>query len=175
VNTRAFTLVEMIAAMTILSLVGGTAAMLLFQGAAAARGIQTGAFDHDRLSAACERIVRELRAIEPRPGPGARAPDIDAVETQALAWNTGSSLTLEGSDLVLRAGDDEARVLLRDVGEFRVHAYAESGAELAPPLQGSACDVVRRVSVTLGVTRNGRTDSLRATAFVRAMMAGGAS
>lgn len=169
---RAFTLVEMIASMVILSLVAGTAGAMLWRGAAGLRDAQAGPLEHDRLSAACERLSREFRAIQLRPGVLTAAPDIDEVADQSISWNDGHSLHLDNGSLMLRIDSGTPRVLLEHVSSFSVKALGEDRQELGLPISGSGCDPVRLLLVTLGVTTNGITDTLRVTVFVRSMVTG---
>jgi hypothetical protein len=164
----------MLASMSILALVAGVGTGLIWQGVASCRGSANVPQAHAELSAAMERLTRELRSIERRAGGGAAAPDIDAVRADAIEWNAGDGLSLEGTDLMLADDGGTARVLLRDVASLEVRVYGEDGAEIATPVAGTGCDGVRRVSLTIRVSRDGSTDTLRAAVFIRSLMAGAA-
>lgn len=170
----AFTLVEMLASITIMAIVAGVGTGLIWQGVASCRTAANMPQTHAELSAAMERLTRELRSIEPRAGAAVAAPDIDAVAAGAMEWNAGDALSLEGTELMLTEDGGTARVLLRDVVSLAVRVYAEDGAEIATPIAGAACDPVRRVSLTIRVSRDGSTDTLRSQVFIRSLMAGAA-
>jgi hypothetical protein len=53
-----------------------------------------------------------------------------------------------------------------------VLTYDEDDAALSAPLSGAACDDIRRVALNVTVQRNGVTESLRTTVFIRSMMSG---
>jgi prepilin-type N-terminal cleavage/methylation domain-containing protein len=171
---RAFTLVEMLASITIMAIVAGVGTGLIWQGVASCRTAANMPQAHAELSAAMERLTRELRSIGPRAGAAVALPDIDAVAADAIEWDAGDAVSVEGTDLVLVEDGGAPRVLLRNVVSFAVSVYAEDGAEIDTPIAGAACDHVRRVSLTIRVSRDGSTDTLRSQVFIRSLMAGAA-
>ena len=173
-SRRAFTLVEMLASITILAIVAGVGTGLIWQGVASCRTAANMPQTHAELSAAMERLTRELRSIEPRAGAGVATADIDAVAADAIEWGAGDGVSLEGTDLMLADDGGTPRVLLRNVVSLAVRVYAADGAEIATPIAGAACDQVRRVSLTIRVSRDGSTDTLRSQVFIRSLMAGAA-
>jgi prepilin-type N-terminal cleavage/methylation domain-containing protein len=171
-RVRGFTLVELIASMCIIAMIATLGSGLVWQGAAACRGAATAPQVHAEGAAALERLVREWRGIELRPGSSPAAPSIQSIGAASMTWNSADSLALRGSDLMLTEDGGTARVLLRGVTSLAVRAYDESGAEVLPPVAGEACDAVRTLSVELTVSREGISDTLRTRVFIRSLMTG---
>ena len=63
-------------------------------------------------------------------------------------------------------------VLLTGVTVIEIKAWDESNTALVLPLNGAACDPVRRLSVTIEAARGGVTDRLTTKVFLRSMMEG---
>lgn len=175
---RGFTMVELIASLAILSLLGTLSSVLILEAADGYVDAASSAQAHTDLSIAMDRIVREVRAIDLDPDAGGVAPDIDEVDAALLEWrdesDTVSRLELAGTELRLSIEDGAARTLLDGVTAFEIVGRDDDHAILALPLQGAECDVVRRIGFTITIQRNGTTQSLRALVFLRAAMAGGA-
>jgi hypothetical protein len=63
-------------------------------------------------------------------------------------------------------------VLLTDVTACTIATFDEDNAPLGASLAGVACDDIRRVSVSVTVTRGGVSETLRTKVFIRATMEG---
>lgn len=169
---RAFTLVELIVALTILAVVAVLASGVIWQGVTACRDGATAPQVHAELSGALERITRELRAIPQRAGAPSAVPDISSITPTSISWSTGSSLSLSGTDLLLAIGGGAPCVLLRDVTALSIGGLDQEAHALAATLTGSECDPVQRVSVSITQAREGISDSLQVTVFIRSLMQG---
>lgn len=170
---RGFTLVELIAVMSVLAAVGSVASMLIYSAVDAYRAAASRSVLHEDTAAAMARLAIELRQIPlDSAATSTTSPLISVATTSSLAWGTGSGLSLSGSNLRLTVGGIET-TLLSNVTGLTIQYYDESNVALAAPLTGSACQAIRRISVTLDVARDGQTDTLRSKFFIRSAMAGG--
>ena len=106
----------------------------------------------------------------PRHPTVAGAADIVSITASSITWQTNSSLSLSGANLMLSESGGSPRVLLSDVTSFTVQAYDESNSALATSLSGSACHPVRRLRFTLTLQRTGVTHTLRSKVFLRGTM-----
>lgn len=166
-----FTLIEAIACMVILGTMASVSAGLVLRASDAYTRGATSAQLVAELSTGMDRIDRELRRIE-RKGAGAVAPNIASVSATSITWSTNWSLTLSSGHVLFSEAGSTPVVLLRDVTAFTVAAFNESDAALVLPLSGSGCDPIRRLSVSVTLSRNGQTESLRTKVFLRSTLAG---
>jgi hypothetical protein len=173
VATRAgFTLVEAIATMVVLAALGSATVGVI---TAVSRGYDTAAARADLVTEGAtvlDRVTRELHNINLRSG--AMAPDVSAVTRSSITWNGASSLTLSGGSLRLVDGGALATTLATGVSAFVVEAYDESNARLGGTLSGSACDPIRRLSISLTLQRAGVLETLRTKVFLRCTVEGAA-
>ncbi|MBC7771285.1 MAG: hypothetical protein H7210_02200 [Pyrinomonadaceae bacterium] len=160
----------MIATMAILAVVMTVTSMMLWT---ATSGFSAGSMSdqlHTDASMSLERIVREFRGIPRKPA--SFAPDITSVTSTAITWNTNSTLTLTGTNLMLRELGGPSRLLLADVSSLSLRCYDESNTALPTSLAGSSCDAVRRISITLTLRRSGVLETARTKVFIRSLTPG---
>ncbi len=172
---RGFTMVEAIASIVVLSIIGTVASNMTLTMADSYFASSTRADLHAEASVTMDRIVREIRAIRLDASAAGTAADIDQTTASSIRWNEtsgASHLTLAGGNLLLSEDGGTAFVLQGDVTEFGVQVFDESNLSIGPALSGSACDPIRRVQMTLGLTRDGITETLRAKVFIRSTMEG---
>jgi prepilin-type N-terminal cleavage/methylation domain-containing protein len=171
---RGFTLIESMATITVLAVLGSIASFLILDSVDAYTDAGTSSQLHAEASIALDRVIRELRMIELDSGASGTAPNILSVTSSSIVWTDSDTdayyLQLSGSDLMLQVDSGPASVLLSDVTALTITTYNEDNAPLAASLSGAACDPIRRVSVEVTLQRNGLTESLRARAFVRSTM-----
>jgi prepilin-type N-terminal cleavage/methylation domain-containing protein len=170
-----FTLIEAVAAMAVMAVLAAATAGLLLRGATAYTTMAGSAQVLMELSTGLERVDRAIREIPLKSQSGA-APNITSLTGTSLAWSTAAgtwSLTLTGSTLTLTEPGQAAQALLTDVSALSILAFNESNTALAASLSGAACDAIRRVEVSITVTRQGRSETLRTRVFLRGAMAGG--
>ncbi len=173
-HRRGLTHIELIASITIMSVLATVGSGLIWQGVVACRGASCAPQVHSEACAALERLVREIRCIELRPGEATPAPNIASMSATSMSWNSGDALALDGTDLLLTEDGGTPRVLLRNVQSLVLDATDQSGVTLALPRNGSACDSVRSISITLSVAREGVSDTLRTSVFIRSLVTGAA-
>ncbi len=99
-----FTLIEMIATMTILAAIGSLASMILFNATDGYVSAATQGQIHTELSIVVDRIVREFRGIALDETAAGIAPDIESISSDAITWNDDDALTLSGTVLLLAGG-----------------------------------------------------------------------
>ena len=131
---------------------------------------------HAELSISLDRIVRELRKIKLDSGAAGVAPDIDAVTSTSIAWRDANgaacSLTLSGTDLLLVVNGGASNILLSDVTGMSLGTYDENSASLPASLSGVACDSIRRVEISITLSRLNVSETLGTKLFIRSTMSG---
>jgi type II secretory pathway pseudopilin PulG len=167
---RGFTLVEAIAAMTTIAIVGTVSSSMIWVAVNAQTSAASTAQLSNETSAAMEFVIVQLRGI-PRLT-GQAAPDISSVTPTSIRWSTNSSLVLSGTNLMYIEAGTTPRILLSDVSTFTLQAYDDTNTALATTLSGTACDPIRRFSVTVTLTRGGASETLRSKVYLRSLMSG---
>jgi prepilin-type N-terminal cleavage/methylation domain-containing protein len=166
---RGFTLVEAICAMTIIVALGSVASGLIYTGVGGYRSAATTAQLHEEASSALDVIARALRQVPQATGGG--GPNVSAVTPSSITFGT-SSFSLSGSTLSWVDSGAAAATLLTDVSDFSIQCYNDKGEDLATSLSGSACQPIRRVQVSITLSRGGLSDTIRTRVFIRSMMQG---
>jgi len=174
-HPRGFTIIETIAVMSILAIIGSIASALLYTGVSSYRDASTLGQIHEEEATAMARLAVELRKIPLDPAAGTMAPLISSVTPTSMAWNTNYSLTLSGSQLQFVEAGGAASTLLDNVTDFTITCYDESNAVLAGTLSGNGCYPIRRIKVSFTVSRQGISDSLTTKFFIRSTMQGGSA
>ncbi|GEM_PF-853618 len=171
-RTRAFTLVEMVATITIIATLITVVSPLILTSMDSYASSAIRAEMVSASSTCLERVTAEVRQIPLRAGQSSAKPAVDSVTSSSIMWSTNSSIELSGTDLQLTIAGGTPRLLLSNVAGFVVQTYDESNTALAALLSGSACDAIRRVQFTITVTRGGVTETLRTRVFLRCMRSG---
>ena len=164
---RAFTLVELIASMSVLAIVASVGAGVVWTAAGQYADGAESVRLHSETSVAMDRIVRALRSVDAE---SATAPAIDTVTASSIAWNTDCSLTLSGTDLLLTEDGGAPGVLLRGVTTLSVTAYDADNAAMGASLTGAACDDIRRISITITASSGAVSETIRTRVYLRCMM-----
>ncbi|MCI0630556.1 MAG: hypothetical protein L0Y44_07895, partial [Phycisphaerales bacterium] len=126
---------------------------------------------HSELSIAVDRIDRELRRTQLKTS-SPIAPNISLVGPSSITWNNNYSLSLSAGRVMLVENGGASAILLSDVTAFSVTAYDESNTAMAANLAGAACDPIRRVRVTVTISRAGVAEMLRTKVYLRSTMEG---
>ena len=175
-HRAAFTLIELIATMVVLAIIGGVSSSIILHNADGYLQASTTSQLHHELSVAMDRIVREVRRIDRDPAVTTIAPHIDAVTDTSISWRDADgdafSLSLAGGVLRLAADGGPPRVLLEDVVTLTIRTVDDDAALLPASLSGSGCDAIRRVEVSITLARSGISESLTARAFIRSTASG---
>ncbi|MBL1216077.1 MAG: prepilin-type N-terminal cleavage/methylation domain-containing protein [Planctomycetes bacterium] len=174
-SASGFTLVETIAVITVLAVIGSMVSMLLLTSSTGYHDASVQGQLHVETSSALDRVVREFRQIEAvDDGQGSLMPDITSAAENAIAWSTDSSLSVNGDQqLILRLGGTDS-VLATDVTALALDYLDGTASSLLSGGQvpnGSLPDI-RRLSISLTVTRSGLSDTLHTRLFLRSVMEG---
>ena len=173
VGRRGFTLVEAMAAMSVLVAVGSVSSTIVISAVNGGRTSYTSCQLNEEISSAMERVVHELRRVGLSASAGTTAPNITAATANSISFGASSSFALSGSTLNFVDSGAAAVALLTNVAAFTVECYDESNSALAASLSGTACYPIRRVQVSITCTRDGVSETLRTRVFVRGAMSGG--
>ena len=177
---RGFTLIEAVAAITILGILGSITSQLVYRASQSYCEAATRAQLHAELSTAIDRIDKELRQISIKSPYATVAPNIDTITASSIAWQDSGgagqrSFSFSGGSVGLyEQSTGLTATLATSVTSFVVQGYDEANAAMAASLSGAACDGVRRLSVTVTATRSGITESLRTKVYLRCAMDGAA-
>jgi prepilin-type N-terminal cleavage/methylation domain-containing protein len=175
---RAFTLIESMATVSVLAVLGSIASFLILDAVDGYTDAATSAQLHAELSIAMDRAMREIRKIELDTTASGVAPDITSINAAGdnIQWNDSvngaCSLYKTGANLMLDVSGSGAAVLLGDVTAFSVKAHKEDDSEMVNPVSGGDTEDIRRIALNLTVQRNGVSESLRAKVFIRSTMSG---
>ena len=167
-----FTLIETIAAMTVVATIGSISSFIIYGAINSYRAATTRAQLHNDCSAAFDRLTKLLWSIPRDTTASVVAPMISNVTATSLSWNTNWSLALSGSQLMLTEAGGTARPILENVTSFTVTCYNESNTALSASLSGSATQAIRRIEIQATVSRQNVTETLRTRAFIRSLMSG---
>ncbi|MFM9996436.1 MAG: type II secretion system protein [Phycisphaerales bacterium] len=169
---RGFTMVEAIAAIVVISVLGSIASFVLHAAVRGSMDAATGESLAADASAALERIVRGLRAIDDDGGTPGVQPSIGEVGPTLIRWNTNWSLSRSGTTVLLEESGGTPTALVRDASAFTIQTYNGVGGVLGGTLSGAACHAVRRIEVTLTLARAGRQVALRTRVTPRCTVTG---
>ncbi len=174
---NAFTLIETIAAIVVLSIIASTAALLVGRIGASFRDRTTHDQLHLETSVALDRIVREVRAIECNDDGIGMIPEITAATTTALQWGAGQMIDLNGTQLRLNTDGTNTDALAMDVTALALDYQDESGSSLISGTSVPTIDLVdiQRIKVSLSTTRSGCTETLHTLVFLRSLTSPGAN
>lgn len=171
-STRGFTLTELLATIVVLAIMGSIASMIVLTATDGYFSATTRARLHNEASVALDRIVRELRKIEQHPDSENAVPHIDSMNANRLEWNGDHVLLHQNNALLLDAGVGTAHVLLGNVTSFQLDAFDSNNDPRPPVCNESNCEPIRRFAITLTVSDQGETVTLRTRVFIRSMMTG---
>lgn len=177
-RVRAFTLIEVITAIVIMSIIAGVASRILFQAFGALNDASSRATLSAQLAAAMERVTSELHSVAIVAASSPATPDITACTATSISFNTPAAartLTLSGSNLLLSGSAKANSIIASNISSITIQTY--DGANAAIPASPSAAQIatIRRVQITLVATSGGFTETLRTTVFVRCMALGSGS
>lgn len=173
---RAFTLVEVICTMAVLAVIGVLSSRLIFaasdQYLAAASRSAIGA----ELAATMELLATHIRQIPPKTGVSPTQADLGAISSTSLAWvgadGVARVIARSGSTLAITEGA-ATYTLLADVSSFAVRTFDEANTLLPSSLAAGATAAVRRIELSVTVTRQGEAETLRSKFFLRCTVEGG--
>lgn len=168
---RGFTLVELIATIVVLSILGTVSAGIIFTATDGYLSASTTASLHQNAALALDRMTRELREIA-RDGSNS-VPLINELTASSIRWEDDSELFVVGSSLVFIENGAPPVALANDVSEFTVRTFDEESESLPLTMSGEACRDVRRIELSLTLARHGVSETVRTRVFVRAAIGDG--
>jgi len=173
---RGFTLIEAIAAITIISTLGSVTSALIYTAISSYRSSYTVVQLHEEISTALDRVSRRLRDVELNASAptGTIAPNISNVTASSISFSGTSSFTLSAGSISFVDAGASAVTLLSNVTSFSIKCYDESNAALGATLSAAGCYPVRRIQVQITCQRDGVSETVRTRVFVRSTMQGGA-
>ncbi|MFG0283450.1 MAG: type II secretion system protein [Phycisphaerales bacterium JB039] len=160
---RGFTLVEAIVTITVLGILGSVASLTLAEAVAQYADSATAGRLYQEANDTMERIAAEIRQIPPA---GQGGPAITRLEPDRLQAQGGWSLQLIGAGLRLH-DQGPPGVIQTDVSDFRLTAFDEAGDQLPASVSGPQTSDIRRIGVSLTLSRDGIEASLATTVFIR--------
>ena len=177
---RGFTLIESMATVAVLGVLGSTASFLVLDAVDGYTDAATRAQLHAELSIAMDHALREIRKIELDGGAvGEVAPDITTLSATSLVWEDSTAaeyqLLKSGSELQLKVAGVGPATLMTDVTALTITGYDDGGPLTTDPdvvVAACPCNTVRRISVDVTASRGGITESLRFKVFIRSTMSG---
>lgn len=169
---RGFTLVETICSIVIVATVGSASSGIIYSAIRSYRDASTRAQLSDDCSAAFDRLTKALWSIPRDTSAAVVAPLISNVTASSISWNSNWSLSLSGTQILLTEAGGTARPILENVTAFTIACYNESNTALAATLSGAATQPIRRIEVSVTVSRQGQTETLRTRVFIRSLMSG---
>lgn len=171
---RGFTLVESMATVVVLSVLGSVSSFLILEAVGSYIDASTSTQLHAEVSIAMDRIMRELRKIELDSSAAGIAPNITTTNPTWMNWQDSDSdlyqLLLAGSVLKLTIDGGASADLLSDVTAFSVKTFDQDNTQLGDSLSGGACDGIRRIEIEMTLERGGVSDTLRCRTFIRSTM-----
>jgi prepilin-type N-terminal cleavage/methylation domain-containing protein len=175
---RAFTLVEVICTIVVISLVAGATSRILFQAFGALNDSSTRSDLHDQLASAMERITSELHTISIKPSSSPATPDITACTAASIAFNNPTAartIGITGSTILVSGSAKASSIIATGVSAFIIQGYDESDAALPASPSVAQIATIRRIQITITATSNGVTETLRTKVYVRCMALGSGS
>lgn len=174
---RGFTLVELVVSMTVGVIISGSAGLLIWNAARIRTEVAGRTEIADSAAAALECLVRYVREIPQDECPGNPSPCLlghsqvsTATATEIRFGNTG--FRLNGSQLEMTLnGAANWYPVAKDVSEFSLAYYSRTGTALSSfPLSQADRESIRRIHITLGVTRSSTTVKVRTGIYLRSFM-----
>ncbi len=163
----------MLAAVVVLATLGTISASLMMRTASVNADTMIAQQIHSDLVSTLERVERLLREIPAQSG--STNPNITSLSATSLVLGNGTALTLSGTNLQLTEPGQSAVTLLGNVSALSITAFSDVNAALGASLSGSQCNSIRRVALSMTVTRQGVSDTLRTKVFLRCALAGAAN
>ncbi|MBL0926556.1 MAG: hypothetical protein IBJ11_02745 [Phycisphaerales bacterium] len=168
---RGSTLIGVIATIVIIGAIGSVSGSVLLNAMNGYAAATVRSRLVNEASVALDRIVKELRNIPLRAQAGV-AVNIQSTTASSIAYGGNSSITLNGSQIDFVDAGATSRVLVAGVSAFTITTFDHANTQLAAALSGNACDPIRRVQITLSLTSNGITETIRAKVYIRSAMQG---
>lgn len=166
---RAFTLVELVATMVIISAASAVTASVISSASRSYADSARAATLHVSASSALDRIVKELQACPLDPAAPSPSPRITRVQRNSIDWGNGYRLTLNGRELRLTTPSQPAQPIVGDVSAFSVRTFNANNQLLPTNLNAASARAVRRIEITITLTSGRSSETIRTRIAPRAL------
>lgn len=160
--------------MTVVAVIGTVVSGVVFRAASDFTTAATSAQAHAELTAALDRIDRELREIPLRSGGGTR-PDVSSLTPTSIAFANGKQLRLTNTTLELTEPGENPVPLLSGVSAFTLTPFGDNADPLSSTLSATDAQALRRIAVSITLTRGETVQTLRTRVFLRCTLTGSGS
>jgi len=164
----AFTLIEMIAVLTLTAAIAGVTAPILLSASGAFTDANAQRERTEAASMALERVVRTLREIPDRGQAGPGVPSIAGMTGSSITLEDGTAFTLSGQVLMMSVAGGQPARLCTGVAAFELTFIGSDGSAL-DPAAGDTPAQVRVVEIRLA--REGAIE-LRTRVLLRCTLGG---
>ena len=175
-HRRAFTLVDIIATIVVISLIATVTSSALLNALKGYSNWSTRSDLQSQLASTMDRIVVELRNVAAASGVTPVQPDISSISPTSITFNADTStrtITLSGTNLTLLGATGATANLATNISSLTIQAYDKDNNALATTLSGeAACAGIRRIQITMTATNNGTSQTLRTKVFLPCMALG---
>lgn len=170
-----FTLVEMIATISILGALSAAASGIILSAwnvhSAAVTRINTA----NVLSGAMERITGELRNIEILAASSPATPSISAMTATSITFTVNGSsraISHSGTDLLLSGAAASNAVLASSISSFSIQGFTASNVAVSATPSAAEIATIRRLQITITGTSGSVSETIRTKVFIRSMASG---
>ena len=175
-RNRGFTLVEALATIAVLSIVGLASSRLILESSSRFTDAVTRSQLHATGTSAMSRIVSELGGVSPLSGVSPTAPNINSASsstsvtfvgsggaTRTITYNSGAST------IIITGSAAASQTLASDCTAFSFTYLDSTGGTISP---ASGTSLIRRVVVQFTLSRAGVSETIRTSVYIRSMMSG---
>ena len=170
-----FTLVEMIATISILGALSAAASGIILSAWNLHNAAVTRINTANVLSGAMERITGELRNIEILAASSPATPSISAMTATSITFTVnGSSRAISHSvtNLLLSGAAASNAVLASNISSFTIQGFNASNVAVSASPTPAEIATIRRIQITITGTSGTVTETIRTKVFIRSMASG---
>ena len=171
---RGVTLIEAIAVIAVLGVIGSLVAGTLFRGVEANMLVTKEAELTHRCEMALHRIASDLRLVPVSDVDGRYGPALNRVQSTRIQFASGDQYALDGTDLIYYTSGSQV-ILASGVSAFQVVPLDKWGDPIGGVVAWGNCDNVHAIQLTLALEDQGVSATLGTTAYLRCwnVLAGG--
>jgi len=173
---RGFTIVELLAAMSIVGVASVATTAVAVSAVATLRDASVSWSLHQDAAAALDRMSLDLRGLAQNSS--TQGPDVTSISGNAIITATGltyrfidASASAPGRIEVIESSSSGPVTLVASATSMSIVVQDGAGAVLTLPMtSAAAASSVRRIVITLSVARAGVTETLRTTVTIRSCL-----
>jgi prepilin-type N-terminal cleavage/methylation domain-containing protein len=170
-----FTLVEMIATISILGALSAAASGIILSAWNLHNAAVTRINTANVLSGAMERITGELRNIEILAASSPATPSISAMTATSITFTVNGSsraISHSGTNLLLSGAAASNAVLASNISSFTIQGFNASNVAVSASPTPAEIATIRRIQITITGTSGTVTETIRTKVFIRSMASG---